>query len=76
MDSVHDSKLKNVCESMLVYVEEFDGMLYYREPHQEVFRIYVPESMRKEILNLYHREKVGGHFTFYKTLLCLKECYY
>ncbi len=40
-----DSKLKNVCQSMLVYVEEFDGVLYYREPHQEVFRIFMPESM-------------------------------
>ncbi len=32
-----DSKLKNVCQLMLVYTEEFNGVLYYREPHQEVF---------------------------------------
>ncbi len=66
------SKLKNVCQSMLVYVEEFDGVLYYSEPHQEVFRIDVPKSMRKEILNLCCGGKVGGHFAFYKTLLQLK----
>ncbi len=70
------SKLKSVCESMLVYVEEFDGMLYYREPHEEVFQIFMPESMRKEILNLYHGGKVGGHFAFYKMLLHLKGRYF
>ncbi len=61
---------------MLIYLEEFDGVLYYREPHREVFRICVLESMWKEILTLYHGGKVGGHLAFYKRLLCLKEHYF
>ncbi len=64
-----NSKLKNVCGSMLVYVEELDGILYYREPHKEIFRIYVQESMRKEMLNLYH----GGKWEV--TLLFIELCF-
>ncbi|MCP4605750.1 MAG: hypothetical protein GY847_35385, partial [Proteobacteria bacterium] len=71
-----DDKLKNVCQLMLVYLEEFDGVLYYREPHEEVFRIYTPESMRRELLSLHHDGRIGGHFGFYKVLLRLKERYY
>ncbi len=61
-----NDKLKSAVQGMTPYCEQFDGIIYYHELTEENYRIYVPESLREELLNLHHRGKWGGHFGFRK----------
>ncbi len=71
-----NDKLKVAVQVMMPYCEQFDGIIYYRELMEENYRIYVPENLREELLNLHHGGKWGGHFGFRKTVLRMCNQYY
>ncbi len=71
-----NDRLKSVVTAMMPYCEQFDGIIYYQEPIEGSYRIYVPESLREELLNLHHGGKWGGHFGFRKTVLQMCNQYY
>ncbi len=63
-----NDRLRATALAMQPYCEQFNRILYYRDPHMEHYRIYVPAAMRQELLHLHHGGKVGGHFGFQKVL--------
>ncbi len=71
-----NDRLHATALAMQLYCEQFNGILYYRDPHTEHYRIYVPAALRRELLHLHHGGKVGGHFGFLKVLRWLKDRYY
>ncbi len=54
--------------AMQLNCEQFNRILYYREPHTEHYQIYIPASLREELLHLHHSGRVGGHFGYLKVL--------
>ncbi len=68
-----NDKLKVAVQAMSPYCEQFDGIIYYREPMEENYRIYMPENLREELLNLHHGGKWGGHFGFRKRVLRMRN---
>ncbi len=71
-----NDKLKSVVQGMTPYCEQFDGIIYYHEPMEENYRIYVPENLREELPSLRHGSKWGGHFGFWKTVQRMHNWYY
>ncbi len=61
---------------MQPYCEQFNGIIYYLDPHEERYQIYVPESMRQQLLQLHHGGKLGGHFGYQKIILRMRDRYY
>ncbi len=68
--------MKTAVVMMQPYCEQFNRIIYYRDPHEERYRIYVPESMRQELLQLHHGGKLGGHFGHQKVTLRMRDRYY
>ncbi len=54
--------------AMQPYCKQFNGIVYYRDPHMEHYQIYMPTLLREELLHLHHGGKVGGHFGYLKVL--------
>ncbi len=63
-----NDRLRATALAMQPYCEQFNGILYYGDPHMEHYRIYALASLRRELLHLHHDCKVGGHFGFLKVL--------
>ncbi len=40
-----DKRLRTAVIAMMPYCKQFNGILYYRDHHEERYRIYIPESM-------------------------------
>ncbi len=59
-----NDRLRATAIAMQPYCKQFNGLLYYKDPHTEHCRIYVPASLKEELLRLHHGGKVGGHFGY------------